>query len=243
MSQFVSRLLAVLTIVSMLSACTFYESRQVAFRPPEQYANVQVVAGASVASEAFGDPAKARNVFGFDIRGAGLMPVQLVIDNRGSAALELVPDQTFLVDSSGGYWNLLDRRTAYQRVEKSSEFGTIAKGAGRSSVLGAATGALVGLAVGVLGRGNVAEDIGRGAVVGAAGGAIAGGVNAGTSGEAGRQIARDLANKELVNRVIDPGTMGHGFLFFPGEAPDGGQLKVLFRNVDTGTTYQVQLIL
>ena len=243
MYSLIKKLISLAVIVTLLSSCSVYESRQVSFRPPGQYANNQIVAGASIAAEAYGESAGAHEVFGFDIRGAGLMPVQVVIENRGNSRLELVPDQTFLVDSSGGYWNLLDRRTAYQRVEKSSEFGTIAKGAGRSAFLGAAAGAIVGLAVGVLGRGNVAEDIGRGAAVGAAGGAVIGGTQAGTSGDTGRQIARDLANKELVNRVIDPGTLAHGFLFFPGEAPDSGQLKLQLEDVDTAALYQVTLIL
>jgi hypothetical protein len=243
MNSLMIRIIAFATIVVMSSSCSFYESREVSFRPPGEYANNQLLAGASLAAEAYGDSARAREVFGFDIRGAGLMPVQIVIENRGDARLELVPDQTFLVDSSGNYWNVLDRRTAYQRVEKSSEFGTIAKGAGHSAVLGAAAGALVGLAVGVLGNGNIGEDIGRGAVVGASGGAIAGGMQAGTSDETGRQISRDLANKELVNRVVEPGTLAHGFLFFPGEAPDGGQLKIQIMNVDTGESYQALLIL
>jgi len=237
------RLVSCLAILALTASCTFYESREVAFRPPDQYANVQRVAGASLAAEAYGDQARAREVFGFDIRGAGLMPVQVVIQNRGHAHLELVPDQTFLIDKSGGYWQLLDRRTAYKRVEDSTEFGTITKGAGRTAVLGAAAGALVGLAVGVLGRGNIGEDIGRGAVIGASGGAIAGGVEAGTSGDAERQIARDLANKELVNRVVEPGTLASGFLFFPGEAPGGEQLKVQLRDVDSGATYEVHLLL
>ncbi len=238
-----SRGVALLTILALLGACTVYQSREVAFRPPDQYANHQVVAGAQVAAQAYDQSPRTRQIFGFDIRGAGLMPVQVVLDNRGRSPLELVPDQTFLIDGSGNYWSLLDRRTAYQRVEKSSEFGMIAQGSGRSAFLGAAAGSLVGLAVGVLGRGNVAEDIGRGAVVGAAGGAIFGGSEAATSGATGRQIARDLANKELVNRVIEPGTMAHGFLFFPGEAPDGGQLKIQLRDVDTGAVYRAQLML
>lgn len=243
MQNHFKRLAALLTIGFMTVSCTIYESREVAFRPPDQYANVQMVAGANLAAESYGDKERAKQIFGFDIRGAGLMPVQVVIENRGNARLELMPDQTFLVDQSGGYWQLLDRRTAYKRVEDSTEFGTIAKGAGRTAVLGAAAGALVGLAVGVLGRGNIGEDIGRGAVIGASGGAIAGGVEAGTSGDVERQIARDLANKELINRVVEPGTLASGFLFFPGEAPDGGKLRVQLRDVDTAETYQTILIL
>lgn len=232
-----------LMLIFLLSGCSFYESREVPFKPPSQYANLQVVADAKVAAESYSEEDRAKDVFGFNIRKAGLLPVQVVIENSGPNRLELVPEQTFLVDSSGGFWNLLDRRTAYERVEESSEFGTIAKGSAKKAFLGAAAGAIVGLAVGILDGGNVAEDIGRGAVVGAAGGAILGGVQEGTSDEPGRKIARDLANKELQNRIVEPGTLGNGFLFFPGEAPDATQLRIQFRDVTTNTLHSTVMVL
>ena len=117
----------------------------------------------------------------------------------------------------------------------------IAEGGAKKSFLGAAAGALVGLAIGVLDGGDIGNDIGRGAAVGAAGGAILGGVEAGSSGDHGRQIARDLANKQLDNRTIEPGTLGHGFLFFPGEAPDIYQLRLRLRDADSGEEYTVNL--
>ncbi len=101
---------------------------------------------------------------------------------------------------------------------------------------------MVGLAIGVLDGGDIGNDIGRGAAVGAAGGALLGGVESGTSSDHGRQIARDLANKQLANRVIEPGTLGHGFLFFPGEAQDVTQLRLRLRNTDDGEEYTVNLL-
>jgi hypothetical protein len=222
-------------------ACTVYESREVPFRPPAQYANLQTVAGVQLAAESYNDKGRAKEVFGFDIRGAGLLPVQVAIENSGDRRLEMVPEQTFLIDSGGNFWNLMDRRTAYQRVEESSEFSAIVKGGSQKAFWGAAAGALVGLAVGVLDGGNIGNDLGRGAVIGASGGAILGGAQAGTSGDQGRQIARDLANKQLDNRAIEPRTLGHGFLFFPGEAPDAAKLRLQLRDLESEEQYTVVL--
>jgi hypothetical protein len=102
---------------------------------------------------------------------------------------------------------------------------------------------LVGLAIGVLDGGDIGNDIATGAAVGAAGGAILGGAEAGTSGDPGRQIARDLANKQLDNRIIEPGTLGQGFLFFPGESPDASKLRMQLRDVSSGEQYTVTLLL
>ena len=228
--------------LSLLSACTFYESREVPFRPPEQIANVQQLGGAKVAAEQYADKSVAKEAFGFDIRGAGLLPVQVVIDNNGPQRFEIVAEQTFLVDASGAYWNLLDRKTTYQRVESSSEYATIVKGGAEKGMWGAAAGALAGAAIGVLSGHNVGEAAGMGAAAGAAAGAIYGGAEAGSSDEAGRQIARDLANKDLENRIIEPGNLGRGFLFFPGEAPSARQLRLQLRDVTTGQTFNATLI-
>jgi len=226
----------------LLAACTFYESREVSFRPPDQMANVQQVGGAKVAAEQYADKAAAKEAFGFDIRGAGLMPVQVMIDNHGPQRFEIVADQTFLVDASGAYWNLLDRKTTYQRVESSSEYATITKGAAEKGMWGAAAGALAGAAIGVLSGHNVAEAAGMGAAAGAAAGGIYGGAKAGSSDEAGRQIARDLAGKDLENRIVEPGNLGRGFLFFPGEAPSARQLRLQLRDVTSGEKFNTILI-
>jgi len=230
-----------LGLLLALTACTFYQSREVAFRLPEQFGNVQTLGGAKVAAEAYADQQAAREAFGFDVRGAGLLPVQVIFDNQGGQRLEVVAEQTFLVDETGGFWNLLDRKTAYQRVESSSEYGTIVKGGAEKGMWGAVAGALAGAAIGILSGQNVGEAAGMGAAAGAAGGAIYGGAQAGSSDDAGRQIARDLANKDLENRIVEPGNIDRGFLFFPGEAPSAGQLRLQLRDVTSGQTYTASL--
>jgi hypothetical protein len=229
--------IVVISLFLTVFGCTPYKSQEVSFRHPSAYPGMQSVAGALIAAESFNDRTLARQAFGFDIRGAGLLPVQIVVDNTGPEALLLVPDQTFLVDVQGGMWNLLDSRTAYQRLESSTEFAAIAKEAGRGSVLGAAGGALVGAAVGIVTGSNVLEALGKGAAVGAAGGAVLGGAGSTLSDEPGRQISRDLATKQLENKAIQSGDLARGFLFFPTEAGTASQLRLQIRETGTGKTH------
>ena len=234
--RFFSTFALVLFSALISVSCTTYQSQEVPFRLPAAYGNMQMVDGAQVAAEAYNEE-QAEKAFGFNIRKTGILPVQVVVDNRSSQALRIVPDQTFLVDEQGNLWNLLDNRTAYERVETSTEYGRIAKGAGRGGMFGAAGGALVGAALGVLTGENVGSAAAKGAAVGGAGGAVIGGAQSGTSDEAGREIARDLGNKELRNKAIAPNNLGRGFLFFPGEASDATQLRLQIEEVSTGQVH------
>ncbi|MBW2083071.1 MAG: hypothetical protein JRI39_08275, partial [Deltaproteobacteria bacterium] len=66
------------------------------------------------------------------------------------------------------------------------------------------------------------SSAGKGAAVGAAAGGTAGGLSAYGSGEARRVIVGDLRMKSLRNKDISPGTLAHGFLFFPaGRGKEG----------------------
>ena len=225
------------TLALAAFGCTPYKSQEVSFRHPSAYPGMQSVAGALIAAESFNDRNRAKQAFGFDIQGAGLLPIQIVVDNTGPEALLLIPDQTFLIDAQGEMWNLLDSRTAYQRVESSSEFAAIAKEAGRGSILGAAGGVLIGAAVGIVTGSNVLEAVGKGAAVGAAGGAVLGGTGATLSGEPGRQISRDLATKQLENKAIQSGDLARGFLFFPNEAGTASQLRLQIKETGTEQTH------
>lgn len=222
-------------------SCTSYVSQEVPFQPPSQSPNMKMAAGAQIAARSYADEGQAKSAFGFNIRDAGLLPVQVVIDHRGSEDLLIIPGETFLIDSAGMYWDILDSKTAYKRVEESSEYGRIAKGAGKGSFLGAAGGAVVGAAIGILGGDSVAEAAGKGAAAGAAAGAVIGGSQEGTSGDAGRTIARDLANKRLENRIISSGSLARGFLFFPGEASSAKELRLRLQEKGSGKKHTLFL--
>ncbi len=133
-------------------------------------------------------------------------------------------------------WNLLDSRTAYERLEKSSEFARVSKSAGRSAGFGALGGAIVGAAIGILSGENVGDATMKGAAVGGAGGAVIGGGQELGTGEGAREITRDMRRKELKNKPIEPGSIGRGFLFFPAEAESAERLRLQVVDVETGET-------
>ena len=237
-------LLIIVVMASLLSACsTAYKSQEVSFRYPTSYNFSQDIAGAKVAVEAFADKDHAQHAFGFDIIGAGVLPVQIVMDNTGKHGLELVTNQTFLIDDQGRMWNILDNRAAYERLEKSSGFTNLAKSTGTGTAIGAAGGALLGAAVGILSGRDIAKDTLKGAAVGAAGGTLVGGAKGLTNDDdASAQISKDLTNKTLKNKPIDPGTLARGFMFFPAEASGARQLRLQLKESDTGRIYTATLI-
>ena len=153
-------------VVMQLTGCTSYKSQYVAFRPPEAYVNKQEVGGVAIGAEAYADKDIAYDAFGFDIRGTGLLPVQLVMNNLSGGTLQIVTDQTFLVDAQGGYWPVIPNNVAVDRVEKSTQLAAIGKGAGAGALLGAAGGAILGAAIGIVSGQNVGvERVGIGQVI------------------------------------------------------------------------------
>ena len=72
--------ICILLIAVHLSACATYERRAVSFRPPQDYSNYYDAAGLLVGAEAYAEAKKAEDAFGFDIHGAGALPVQLALD-------------------------------------------------------------------------------------------------------------------------------------------------------------------
>lgn len=225
-----------------LSGCTAYKSQYVSFRPPEGYPNHKIVDGVSLGAEAYVDPELAENAFGFDIKGAGLLPVQLVIDNRGGTGLEIMPAQTFLVDDSGRYWNVVPNNTAINRLEKSTQLASFfGSGAGKGALIGATGGAILGAAIGIVSGSNVGSALGKGAALGGAGGAVIGGVQQGTSGEREQTIIEDIRGKGLEGKVIPPESLANGFIYFPAEATSAKELRLQYRERETGVIQTVTL--
>ena len=217
-----------------LSGCTAYKSQYTGFRPPEAYPGHQIVDGVSIGGEAYADKSDAKKAFGFDIKGAGLLPVQLVLDNKSRHEIIIIPDQSFLVDKEGRYWNLVPTSAAIDRLEKSTQLASFfGAGAGKGALLGVAAGTILGAAVGIVSGHNIGSAIGKGAALGAAGGAVVGGVKEGTSGERERRITDDIRDKSIEGKVIPPDSLSNGFLFFPGEADSARELRLQYQERDT----------
>lgn len=236
------RALCLLIIAAQLSACATYQSRSVSFRPPQDYANYHDSSGLQVGAEAFSDKTQAEDAFGFDIRSAGLLPVQVVFDNKSGQGVEVVAGQTFLIDNNNRYWKVLLNREAAERVEKATETGSIASGAGKGAAWGAAAGAVLGLALGIVSGRNVAESAVKGGVLGGAGGAVIGGASrSGDDRQREYRISGDVLDKGVEGKVMPTEAMANGFIFFPGEAESAKELRLQVRFRDTGKVQTLNL--
>ena len=232
------------TILIVLTACsTAYKAKPLPFKTPASYANMMEVAGAQIAARAYADSKEAQEVFGFNVRGAGMLPVQVVFDNRGTHTLTIDPSQTFLEDNEGNLWPILDKNLAYDRATRYAETKEIFKEGAYHGFLGAAAGALIGAAVGIIGGSSTAEAAGKGAVAGAAAGGLLGGIKGYSSNEAGRTIIDDLRKKTLNAGPVEPQSLAYGYLFFPGEASSARQLRLKLVEQDSASFHIVMIVL
>ena len=229
-----SVILAGCIVLSLLWGCASYERKVVPFKMPEAYPNATEAAGATLASVAYDDPGKASEAFGFDILSAGVLPVQVIFDNRGTHPLEIVPKTTFLVDEENNLWPILDAGLAYDRISKKTELGKVAPEAAKSGFLAGTAGALIGAAIGIVTGQNVGDAAIKGAALGAAAGATVGGTSALDNRDVQRRIREDLTNRSLETRPVTPGEIAYGFLFFPGESKKAKELRLALKEGDTG---------
>ena len=234
-------LVAILFILITIAGCAKYEKKVVPFKMPNAYSNATEVAGATIAAKVYtGEEAKA--AFGFDIMGSGVLPVQVIFDNRGEHPLEVVAGRTYLVDIQNNLWPILDQETAYDRMAKESEYGEVLPEGAKSSLLAGAAGAVIGAAIGIVTGTSIGEAAGKGAAIGAAAGLTMGGAKGLTDEKAPRQIGEDLHNRSLENRPVPSGDISHGFIFFPGEAKEKAkELRLTIKEVDTSVVHNLTM--
>jgi len=221
--------------------CATYQPTVTPFKLPEAYANVQRVADTYVGARAWDNEAEAKGAFGFDIVGAGLLPVQVSFDNRGAQTLIIVPSQTFLVNQKQELFPVLSDTEAYDRIAQGVQLKEGVKGLAKGTLLGAATGALIGAAVGVASGGRAGEYAMRGATAGAVSGAIMGGMNAASDTQVPRTITEDLTRHDLKNLPIRPGELAYGLILFPREAGRPQTLRLQLQDQDTGEVFSLEL--
>lgn len=228
------RAIALLMMLALvLAGCSTYGERVAPVPMPTEEAGAVSVDGARLIARAYVDPAAAERAFGFDIRGAGLLPVQFVVDNQSGRKVALQPEQTLLLDGAGNAWPLLASDTAAERVRSSVEMGQTVRAGARGSLLTGLAGAVAGAAIGIVTGRDVAETAGKGAAAGAAVGAI--GTGASEYAGVGRDIQNDLQKASIRDRLIREGELAYGFLFFPGrdEAESARSLRLGLRVGDT----------
>lgn len=233
-----------IAIALVVTGCTRYERKVAPFKAPQDSPNVVYVEGAAIAARSFADVREARDAFGFDIRAAGILPVQAVFDNQSAHPLTIIAEQTFLIDDDGNVWPVLDQNLAYDRLSKQTEMGEVAPQAAKRGLLFGAAGAVIGAAIGIVTGTNVGAAAGKGAAIGTAAGVVSGGGEGlGNQAEVQGKIKEDLRTRSLQYRAVRPGELAHGFIFYPGEAKTAKVLRLQVKETDTGriSTFNMKL--
>jgi hypothetical protein len=233
--------LVILSLIFMGWGCSTYEPKVQPLKLPEAYANVQRVEGTYVAARAWSNEEEAREAFGFNIIGAGLIPVQVNFDNRGTQTLVIEPSQTFLLNQKEELFPVLADKEAYDRVSRSAMLSEGVKGLAQGTLLGGATGALIGAAVGVVAGRGVGEYAMRGAAMGASAGGVLGATTGATDTQVPRTIANDLSRRSLKNTPIKPGNLAYGIILFPQEAGQPRALRLQLKDKETGQVHTLVL--
>ncbi|MFA7384193.1 MAG: hypothetical protein WC001_12165 [Desulfurivibrionaceae bacterium] len=236
------RLVCLAALLSMLvSGCTYRDRVAPLNLPDARNGGIVVGDGLKISALAFRSDEATKQAFGFGARKAGLLPVQLTLQNDSPDKVRINPEQTFLIDNNNNAWPILSLEKTYQRTAGHVDLGETVKGAGKPALLMGAAGALAGLAVGVVTGQNVGEAMGTGAVLGAAGGAIVGGAK--SYSDSGEKIRADLAAKSLRNTAILPHQIAYGVLFFPGmEGEEADGVKEVRLSLTIGNTPQVVIL-
>ena len=234
--------LIVILVIFCIGCATSYKAKPLPFKHPSAYPNAAYVAGATIGARAFVEKEEAANAFGFDVRGAGMMPVRIVVDNQGNSGLSIKADQTFLQDSLGNLWPVLSEKFAYERVTKYAQTKRIFKDGAYSGVISGAAGAIIGAAIGIVTGENVLSTAGKGAAVGAASGSVLGGLGGYASAEdANRKVMEDFEDKNLQYKSLPPNRLSYGFIFFPGEAESVKSLRLQLEEKETGKVHTLNL--
>ncbi len=232
-------LIALLLCTGLLLAggCESYKRQVQPLKMPSAYPNAMEVAGVTIAAKSYHDRQEAKEAFGFDIVGAGLIPVQVIFDNKGKGAVEIVTAQTFLVDRENNLWPILESSMAYERIDKKTELGKVVPEGAKYGALAGIAGGIVGAAVGIVAGRNVGQAALQGAAVGAAAGAVLGGSRGLMDKDTQARIREDLQKRGLENKPIAPGDISYGFLFFPGESSKPDELRLRVREKANGGTH------
>ncbi|MBW1990826.1 MAG: hypothetical protein JRI59_01600 [Deltaproteobacteria bacterium] len=236
------QLKAWLCLIGVLTwlGCSTYEPRVTPFKLPEAYANMQRVAGVYIAARAWAKEQEAQEAFGFNIIRAGLLPVQVSFDNRGTRTLRIEPSQTFLINQRQELFPVLTETEAYDRVERGTRTLEQLRGLTQGAIAGGAAGALLGAAIGVVAGRSAGEAAWRGAAIGGATGGLTG-LAHGSQTQVALEISENLRRRDLRNLPIRPGELAYGIILFPREAGQPQALRLQLRDLDTQELFTLTL--
>jgi hypothetical protein len=182
------------------------------FKPPASYANYKEFDGLQIAIDPICSKSRLSENFGTDLWKANILPVQLIVANKGNKELEINHQQIFAVSDDGTYRVAQTLDTTAKNVRKSSIGQTVAAGTVAGAVVGTAVGAGIGAGVG-----SAFDDAGQGAKTGAIVGGTSGaasGMGHGLSDSITLEFKKQLAAHAFEDKVIYPGDIHQGYIYF-----------------------------
>ena len=208
-------ILAVLLLSALATGCATIEVKPAAFKAPSQYQDHFEVSGFAIAFLPVLDAQSSREQFNVDFGGSPVIPVRVIIQNKGSREILLDAKQVFGVTFEGDFYQSydLDQST---RIVRRSEIGTgMATTAALGALAGAAIGAGVGAGIGHAtgGSGDVGRGAGAGAIIGGTAGAVGGAASGADAIE--QQVRREMRRADWGAQVVYPGEMKTGYIFLP----------------------------
>jgi len=229
-------------ILLFINGCSkAFVAKPVPFKMPSVYGNSVSIDKAIAAAEVFNNAKQDKKMFGFDIHGAGMLPVQVVFKNEGFQDFQIVIDQTFLEEINGNMWEVLTGDIAKARATQSAQDKKALKEAGKKGVIAAGIGAVIGTIIGVATGSNVGKAASTGAVIGTGGGMVYGAVKALEKDDAEQKALKDFNNTLIEHKLIKSGFITRGFLFFPGEAKKPKFLWVALKDTINEKIYKKRI--
>jgi hypothetical protein len=218
------RVVRFIILLLLLAGCAAPLRTSVApFRPPESLPNAKRAWDLIIAADVLNTAEKSARVFGTDLAAADILPVHLIVSNKGSQEFEVDAAQIFGV-AGGEYYPAFNLSQAAQRVRESSIGTTVATQAAVGAIALGAAGAAVGAGVGHA-AGNAGTGAAAGAAIGAGTGAV-GGAAAGASDRYTHQFRYELAIQDFGARNIYSGDMYQGFIYFQRQPYTAIRVKV-----------------
>jgi hypothetical protein len=212
--------------LALASCAPRYEYRAIPVRPLAGYPGQAQVAGAGLGAIAFYSSADLKDLFGFDLKKAGVVPVQILVRNGGSGAVTLL-DGARIEDSNGLIWDVLPSDVVYNRINDYTSGSLDGERGAKRTLLWGLAGGIVGAAVGIASGTNVGAAAGKGAAIGAAAGAASAITGMGTeSDDTSGDVVRDFSSRSLDHRTVASGTEASGFLYFPAESSQPRRLTL-----------------
>ncbi|MDR1110931.1 MAG: hypothetical protein LBP92_09635 [Deltaproteobacteria bacterium] len=219
-------LLAV-AMVSM-SCAPRYEFKPIPIRSMDGYANKAQFPEGRVGAHALYDSKEAARFFGFDVTRAGVIPVQLAVENDQPEA-SLVLSRATMQDDEGLLWEVLPSDVVHRRIDEHTSGGLTGEQGVRRSLLWGLAGGILGAAVGVVTGTSVATGAAKGAAAGAAIGIVSSIGQSGMDSDTDAQIQRDFSTRDIDHATVAAGQTGNGLLYFPSEAGKPSKLNLTFK--------------